>query len=55
MIAIGTFEEIFDIMFGPPQHDGHVRRWRSERYIAPRISDFDARMAEMMAEGRRLA
>ncbi len=55
MVVTGTFEEIFELMFGPQQHDAHVRCRRSWQFVAPRISDFDARMAEMTAYAMELA
>lgn len=51
----GSFEDIFDLMFGPQQHDAHVVERRRSRFLKSRTGNFDANMAEMMAEGRRLA
>ena len=55
MVVTGTFEQVFDLMFGPQQHDSHVARWRHERIMRRYCGQFDAAMAEMMAEARRLA
>ena len=51
----GSFEEIAELVFGPAQHNAHVKARNVHRLYVRYTGNFDARMAEMMAEGRRLA
>lgn len=52
---IGSFEAVYEAMFGPQQHNAHVAARRRELFLRRYAGNFDARMAEIMTEGRRLA
>lgn len=48
--AVGSTEEIFELMFGPQDHNEHMKGWRWHLYMA----DMRKREANVQAELRKM-